>query len=147
MKKLLVIFNLALFISFGCFSQLTSAAAIETSLLPNAANDDAGCNAGNCKNIESSAAGQCLGNKIICGNMHLADIPFYIMHIIDFFVSIAGIIAVLFIVVGGFFYIISGVDDDKKQKAKTTILHAITGIIVISLSWIVINVLQMLLTS
>lgn len=86
-----------------------------------------------------------LGCAVKTGRVHLWMLPFFITSLIRFLVSIAGLICVLFIVIGGYKYTMGGLTDDK-ESGKKTIRYAITGLIVVLLSWIVINVIQVQLT-
>lgn len=51
--------------------------------------------------------------------------------VIGVFLAIAGIIAVVYLIYGGFQYITAGGDAEKAGAGKTTIIHAIIGIIII----------------
>lgn len=60
----------------------------------------------------------------------------------DLFVSvvrwalmIAAIIAVLYLIFGGFLYLTAGGDAERVTKAKTTIVNAVIGIVVIALAF------------
>ncbi len=62
-----------------------------------------------------------------------------ILTVIDFFLGFLGLIATLAIIVGGYYYIISGGDDGNAEKGKKIILYAIIGIIIIILSYAIVN--------
>ena len=53
--------------------------------------------------------------------------------------AIIGVIAVLFLIIGGFQYVTSAGNPDSVQKAKSTILYAIIGLIVAILAWSVVK--------
>lgn len=55
-----------------------------------------------------------------------------ITDIINIFSAIVGVISVIMIIVGGFQYITSGGDTGKVGTAKTTIIYAIVGLIVVA---------------
>jgi hypothetical protein len=57
--------------------------------------------------------------------------------VVRWLLLIAGIIAVLYLIFGGFQYLTAGGDSDRVTKAKTTIVNAIIGIIVIALAFAV----------
>jgi hypothetical protein len=86
-----------------------------------------------------------LGCGIKTGRIHFWMVPYYIVYIIEFIVNLSALIAILFIVIGGFKYIIAGVSD-KKEEAKNTIMHAILGLAIVAAAWIIINVVQLILT-
>ncbi|NTU69412.1 hypothetical protein HGB13_01090 [bacterium] len=66
-------------------------------------------------------------------------LPAFITRISDIFLSIIGVIAVMFIVVAGFQYVTSAGNPDQITKAKNTALYAIMGIIVALIAWAVIK--------
>jgi hypothetical protein len=55
-----------------------------------------------------------------------------ITDIINIFSAVVGIISVIMIIIGGFQYITSGGDTGKVGTAKTTIIYAIVGLIVVA---------------
>ena len=62
--------------------------------------------------------------------------------VINILLSIAGLLAVLFIIIGGFQYITSGANSELAETAKKTIQNAIIGLVVIILSFIVVQVIN-----
>ncbi len=76
------------------------------------------------------------------GSCGLQDIPFFIYYFVNFLIGIAGTLAVLMLMYGGYQYIVGGIVEDQKAKAKKTITYAVAGLIVSSLAWVIINVLQ-----
>ncbi len=87
-----------------------------------------------------------IGKRIQNGDVHLSDIPIIIIHLIDICTKLAGTIAVIFLLYAGFQMIISGVSDDR-EAAKNTIKYALTGLIVSFLAWVIVNLVQVQLTS
>lgn len=87
-----------------------------------------------------------LGCAIKTGRLKLYMVPFYITYLIQFLLSLAGLIAILFMVIGGYKYVIGGLTEDK-ESGKKTILHALVGFIVALSAWIVVNFIQVALTS
>jgi len=87
-----------------------------------------------------------LGDKIKKGTVSLTDIPQVLVYVIDLVALLAGTIAVIALIYGGFQYMISGLVDDK-QKAKTTIKWAIFGLLVTFSAWILVNLIQVQMTS
>lgn len=63
-----------------------------------------------------------------------------ILRIINILLAIAGLIAVLFLVIGGFRYITSGGNEEIAGNAKKIILNAVIGIVVIILSFVIVRV-------
>lgn len=60
-----------------------------------------------------------------------------VTNLIQWVVGIAGVVAVIFVVIGGWGYITSAGDPGKLQKAKTTILYALIGLVVVALTEII----------
>lgn len=54
-------------------------------------------------------------------------------------VAIASITAFIYLVVSGIQYITAGGDAEKATKARTGIINAIIGIVVIALAWVIIS--------
>lgn len=86
-----------------------------------------------------------LGCAIKAGRLHLWMLPYFISYIANFFIGIAGIISVLFVVLGGFWYMTGGLTDDK-EKGKKTITYALIGLAITMLAWLIVNVVQVAVT-
>jgi hypothetical protein len=87
-----------------------------------------------------------LGCAVKLGKIGLFMVPFFITYLIQFLLGIAGLVAVLFVVIGGYHYVIGGITEEK-EKGKKTILHALMGLIVALSAWMIINFIQVALTS
>ena len=59
--------------------------------------------------------------------------------IVNWLISIAGAIALLFLIVGGIEYMTAGGSDEKVQRAKNTMRNALVGLIVVLLSYFIIR--------
>lgn len=59
--------------------------------------------------------------------------------------SIAGGIAVIFLLIGAFWYFTAFGNEEKANKGKTTIMWAIIGIIVIILSAVIVDTIKNIL--
>lgn len=64
-----------------------------------------------------------------------------ILTIINFFLFFLGIIATAFVIYGGFLYVTSQGDDQAVEKAKKIITFAAIGIVIILISFALINTL------
>ena len=62
-----------------------------------------------------------------------------ITSIVNALLTLAAIIAVVFVIIGGVRYITAQGDEDAVALAKNTIIYAAIGIIVIALSAVIIN--------
>ncbi len=63
-----------------------------------------------------------------------------IYRVISLMLFIAGALAVFFVIIGGYQYITSGGNEEQSEKGKKTLINAIIGIVVIVLSYVIINV-------
>jgi TRAP-type C4-dicarboxylate transport system permease small subunit len=59
--------------------------------------------------------------------------------IIGWFLLVAGAIAVIYLIWAGYTYITSAGDPEKATKARNSILYAAIGIVVIVLSYVIVN--------
>jgi|SRR3989344_2005165 len=66
----------------------------------------------------------------------------FIINIINIALTIAGLVAVLFLIIGGFRYITSAGNEEVAGNAKKIITNAIIGIIIIILSFVIIRVIS-----
>lgn len=86
-----------------------------------------------------------LGCAVMTGNVSFWMVPFYIKYLIQFALSIAGLIAVLGIIIGGYYYFFGGLSDDK-DKGKRSIIYGIAGFVLAILSWALVNIVISALT-
>jgi len=85
------------------------------------------------------AAGD-LGAGIVQGYAPPArNLPATIIGIVNFVLIIVGVLALAFLVYGGFLYITSGGNDQTIEKAKSIIINAIIGIVVIGVAAALVN--------
>ena len=62
-----------------------------------------------------------------------------LQSVVGFFFIIAGMIAVIMIIIGAYWYILSAGDPQKVKKAKDTILYAVVGLIISISAWAIIE--------
>lgn len=62
-----------------------------------------------------------------------------ITDIVNVFSAVVGIISVIMIIFGGFQYITSGGDSGKVSTAKTTIIYAIVGLVVVAFAQFIVQ--------
>jgi hypothetical protein len=97
------------------------------------------------KKQTSAERNNILGCGIQTGRIHLWMVPYYVVYFIQFIIGISGLIAVLFLVLGGYQYVVSGLGQDK-EKGKKTITNALIGLTVVLVAWVVVNVIQFVIT-
>lgn len=100
----------------------------------------------NGSNKDAQARGDLLGCAIKTGRVSLQMVPLFITYIANFILSMIALVCVLFIVIGGYQYILGGLID-QKEKGKKTIEHALMGLAVATLSWIIVSVIMTVVTS
>lgn len=104
------------------------------------------------KNAAQEAVGFCLAagqatNKIaIGGRRTFSDIGQFIKYGYEYGMWIAGILATTMIVIAGFQWLTSGGNSDAIGSAKKKIAGAITGLLLLSLSYIILNTINPYLT-
>lgn len=82
--------------------------------------------------------------KYILEDPSLKDIPYLIEYAIKFMLRLSGIGAVMFIF-GGAFQYISGATIETKQKGKTQIMYAVIGLVLITLSYALVQTITQVL--
>lgn len=87
-----------------------------------------------------------LACAITRGRVSFSMLPYFVTYLANFLLGLSGIIAVLFIVIGGYNYIYGGITD-QKEKGKKTIIHALMGMWVAILSWVIVQVVLTAVTS
>jgi hypothetical protein len=65
-----------------------------------------------------------------------------IIRVINFLLGIAFVIAILFVVYGGYQYMVSGANPELAKKGRQTITHAVIGIAIIILSYLLVSVVS-----
>ncbi len=74
----------------------------------------------------------------IKGGCTFEDFIATINRIINWIISIAGVIFTIMAVYGGFLYMTSGDKPGNKEKAKSILLSTLTGFVIILVSWLIV---------
>jgi hypothetical protein len=82
-----------------------------------------------------------IGQAFSTGDLHLDDVFWVIIKLIDLVSKLAGSVAVLFLLYGGIQLMISGISDDK-ESAKNTIKYAIMGLVVTFMAWLIVKLVE-----
>ncbi|HSH17938.1 MAG TPA: hypothetical protein VK978_01005 [Candidatus Saccharimonadales bacterium] len=120
MKKFVVAAMLALSVTFGFGGVALAASPID------AARNQA------CQGIEAQARGS-------CGPGAGADISRVLRFVLQILTWIAGITAVIMVVVAGLKYITSGGDSSSVAGAKQALIYALVGIIIVALAQVIVR--------
>jgi hypothetical protein len=70
-----------------------------------------------------------------------------IFNVIRIALGFAGAVAVVFVIIGGFQYMTSSGNEEQAEKGKKTLINAIIGVVVIVMSYVIINVITNLVSS
>lgn len=87
-----------------------------------------------------------LGCAISTGNVHLWMLGYFVNYAIRFALVMGGLVSTFFIILGGYRYMVGGVTDDK-ESGKKTIIHAIIGLVLSLLAYLLVSVVQIFVTS
>lgn len=77
-------------------------------------------------------------SKIRNGDIHIDDIPVALKNAINFFMGIAGTIAVIFVIVWAYKLLFGSLEQDK-TKGRDTIVAALGGFVLAGLAWFIIR--------
>jgi len=118
-KKFLIVAVAAVSLLTLTFATPVSALLNETSLRNEA-----------CEGINAGDGNACGGSSD----------PFRVVNVIINILSvIVGVVAVIFLVLGGFRYITSGGDSGRVGSAKSTIIYAVIGLIIVAVAQVIVN--------
>jgi cytochrome bd-type quinol oxidase subunit 2 len=94
-------------------------------------------------NIDQSVCGgtgfNLSGNGGNCSSVGESGFQSLLDKVVNIFSAIVGIIAVIMIIVGGLRYITSGGDSSRVGAAKTTIIYALVGLVVVVLAQLIVH--------
>lgn len=79
------------------------------------------------------------GGNSNCGSTSDTNFQTLLTNIINIFTIVVGVIAVVMIIVGGLRYITSGGESSKVGGAKTTIIYALIGLVVVALAQLIVH--------
>jgi cytochrome bd-type quinol oxidase subunit 2 len=121
MKRLILIIVAALCLTGASFGPAPRAAALF-----------GGASSEACKGVNLNDAGQCDVNSSnqVTNAIRLA---------VNIFSLVVGIAAVIMILVGGLKYITSGGDSANTASAKSTILYAVIGLVIVVLAQVIVR--------
>jgi hypothetical protein len=74
------------------------------------------------------------------------SVPQIFKTIINWALGIAFGVAVIFLIIGGFRYITAGGNEESVEKGKSSVINALIGIVIIVLSYVIVNVVANLVT-
>jgi hypothetical protein len=96
--------------------------------------------------LKTAMKNEVLGCAVKTGRISLSMIPYYITYFANFLLSLSGVITMLFIVLGGYWYVFGGLME-QKERGKKYITHALMGMVIAILSWVIVTVVINVVTS
>lgn len=76
-------------------------------------------------------------NSVNDGNS--TDLPAFITNIVNIMLFLAGVVAVIMIIIGGIRFVVSNGDSGSVKSAKDTVLYSVIGLIVVILAYAIVN--------
>lgn len=81
---------------------------------------------------------------VFCGNdgepdCTLQDLFFMVYRVVNFLISMAGLVAILFIVIGGLKMAFAAGNPKSIDEGKETLKNAVTGLVLVLLSYLVVS--------
>ncbi|MDP3964424.1 MAG: pilin [bacterium] len=76
---------------------------------------------------------------VCTGDCGADDFAVMFINLAQFFVGIAALIAMYYLVLGGFTLVVSGGSSEKIQAGKGMVVNALVGMFVVFASWVIIN--------
>lgn len=70
-----------------------------------------------------------------------------VIAVINILLIVVASISVLFIIIGGFRYVLAHGNEEQAEGAKKTIIHAIVGLVIVIMSFAIIQIIGNILTA
>ena len=70
------------------------------------------------------------------------DLTDILLTVINWFLFVAGFLAVIYLIYSGILYVTAGGDTEKATKGRTTIINAVIGIVIILAALLIIRAVQ-----
>jgi len=77
----------------------------------------------------------------LCGPAGQSTVTGLILTIISMLLAVTGLLAVLFLIIGGLRYITAHGNEEQAEGAKKTLQHAVIGLIIVILSFVIIRII------
>lgn len=87
-----------------------------------------------------AAGGKVSGAKCLDANGNIrSPVSLTIQNVINLLLYIAGILAVIYILIGGIRYVLSNGDSSAATKGRNNVIYALIGLVVAILSYAIVN--------
>lgn len=87
-----------------------------------------------------------LGCALLTGRIKMFYLSIFIAYALNMMAILAGSISMLFIMIGGYKYVLGSLTQNT-DEAKKTIINAIIGLLVSTGAWIIVNIVQTIVSS
>jgi hypothetical protein len=86
-----------------------------------------------------------LGCAMMTGRIKLLYLNLLLFYVLKMFTVFSGVISMLFIIFGGYKYVLGAITENK-DEGKKIIVHAIIGLVICTLAWIIVDIVQRFVT-
>lgn len=90
-------------------------------------------------NLVGKAQAIHLGDIVTLDPMRTGDLKSILVGLLNVFLWVAGLLAVIYLVYGGVLYITAGGDAEKATKGRTALINAVIGVIIIMLALVIMR--------
>ncbi len=87
-----------------------------------------------------------LGCALMTGRIKMSYLSIFIFYVLRLGAAASGTVSMLFIMLGGYKYVVGAITENK-DEGKRTIIYALVGLVISTLSWVIVNIVQTLVTS
>jgi hypothetical protein len=98
---------------------------------------------GSCPNGFTQKGPLCVPNNPFSGNRGIAGqgtLAGVVTQIISILLGMAGIVAVIFIIIGGYYYMTAGGNEAQAANGRKTLVNALIGLAIVVLSYLIVQI-------
>jgi hypothetical protein len=89
-----------------------------------------------CNGVEIAGGGSCGASGDKAASKSISDL---LANVVDILSWIVGVVAVIMVILGGLNFVTSGGDSTKAAKARSTILYALVGMVVVAAAQVLVH--------
>ncbi len=104
-------------------------------------------NSGGCPSGYKAESGLCLPDTPFSGGFAGAKtLPELVLMVLRMLLTLAGVVAIVLVVVGGYQYMTSGGNDEQAEKGKKALTNAVIGLIIVLLAYAIVQIITNTIT-
>lgn len=84
--------------------------------------------------------GVCSSGQVVCNSS--LTLTGLITVILQWVLGLAGLVAVIMLIIGGFLYMTAGGNDDRMKKAKKYIYRSLIGLVIVIVAFVIVSVIS-----